>query len=134
MSQQQISVLESHPAQPGWICAYAVQTNEGLLIVPLPVVLWVFIEYTGTLADGTDGTMQQFRPYVATRHGTVGDYQSLQAQMEFLCMIPPFEDWSKVAQAALQQLIAGREALERAKQLDEQRKRDAAVASEKTPN
>lgn len=131
---QQISVLESHPAQPGWICAYVVHGNEGPIVVPLPVVLWVFIEYAGKLADGTDGTVQQFRPYVATRHGTVGDFQSLLPQMEFLCMIPPFEDWMKVAQAAFQQLIAGREALERAKQLDEERKRATATASEKTPN
>lgn len=120
-----ISVLGSHPAQPGWVCAYVAQGQDAPIIVPLPVVLWVFIEYAGKLADGTEGTVQQFRPYIANRHGQVDDYQSVLPQMEFLCMVPPFEDWMKVAQAAFEQLIRGRAALEEAKRLDEERKRAA---------
>lgn len=110
-----ISILDSHPAQPGWVCCYIVpgQGAEPPLIMNLPVVLWTLIEYEGKLTDGTVGNVQQFRPYVANRHGGITDYQS--TQMEFLCMVPPYEDWQKVSQAAFEHWIRGRAALEEAK-------------------
>jgi hypothetical protein len=121
---QLISIIDSHPAQAGWMCVYVAQTPEAPIIVPLPVVLWVLIEYNGTLADGTEGTVQQFRPYIVNRHGAVADYTSVLPQMDFLCVVPPFEDWKKVGQAAFEEALRGRAALEAAKRLDEQRKQE----------
>jgi len=80
----------------------------------MPVVLWTLIEVPIMVGDVETGTQQLWRPYVANRHGQIGDYQSSE-RMTFLVMVPPSEDWQRVGVVALEAWLQDRAALETAK-------------------
>ena len=101
-------IIASHAAQPGYVACYFVQRTEGLILVNLPVVLWVQTR-SESMTNTPEGRpavhiVNEFRPFVANRLGQVTDF--LNVEMQFLAMCPPYEDWQKVGQAALEHYLS----------------------------